>query len=382
MDDSSVSKQLQSGASGSPVGGSTVTATGPRLFISYRREEAAGHAGRLYDAIATRFDDGNVFMDVDLAPGVDFVAHITEAVASCDVLLVVIGPRWTGLSDDVGRPRLADPNDFVRLEVETALGRPDVAVIPVLVGGARMPGGEELPESLRELSRRNALELSDQRWRYDVGRLLSTLSQLLKAPTEASGVPDVPSSVPARKRHSVTSGRGALLAGVLVVALGVVAAVLALAGVFSGGDQGGRPAATGNGAARQITSDDAVRAVGSYKTAYDAKDIDRLGKLLDPNVVLKQGRKPDVRGSRQVIAHYRAEFRRFGKERPTFDWTNAFADSGEEHAEAAGPYAISAGGRTRETGRFGLRLRSIGAQQPISELCFDCADLRPGGRIG
>jgi hypothetical protein len=128
-----------------------VNATAPRLFISYRREETAGHAGRLYDAIATRFDDGNVFMDVDLAPGVDFVEQITEAVSSCDVLLVVIGARWAGLSDDDGRPRLADPNDFVRLEVETALRRPDVAVIPLLVGGPRMPGGKELPESLRDL---------------------------------------------------------------------------------------------------------------------------------------------------------------------------------------------------------------------------------------
>jgi hypothetical protein len=158
--------------------------------------------------------------------------------------------------------------------------------------------------------------------------------------------------------------------------------VLALAGVFSGGNQGGRPAAAGDGAAGQITSDDAVRAVGSYKAAYDAKDLDRLGKLLDPNVVLKQGRKPEVRGASQVLAHYRAEFRRFGKERPTFDWTNTFSDSQQEAAEAAGPYAISVGGQTRETGRFGLRVRSIGAQQPISELCFDCADLRPGGQIG
>jgi hypothetical protein len=358
-----------------------VNAAAPRLFISYRREETAGHAGRLYDAIAARFGDGNVFMDVDMAPGVDFVEQITEAVTSCDVLLVVIGPRWARLSDGGGRPRLHDPNDFVRLEVETALRLPDLAVIPLLVGGARMPGGEELPESLSELSRRNALELSDQRWRYDVGRLVTALAQLLKTPTEGSDVAGLPRTSAEKGRPS-TRGRRALIAGVVAMALGVAAAVVALTGVFSGENEGGRPAAKGDGAARQITSDDAVRAVGWYKAAYDAKDLDRLRKLLDPNVVLKQGRKLAVRGSDEVIARYRAEFRRFGKHKPTFDWTEAFADSGEEDAEAAGPYAISVGAQTRETGRFGLRLRSIGARLPITELCFDCADLRSGGRIG
>jgi hypothetical protein len=106
------------------------------------------------------------------------------------------------------------------------------------------------------------------------------------------------------------------------------------------------------------------------------------GSCSTQNVVLKQGRQPEVRGTSAVIARYRAEFRRFGKQKPTFDRTRAFADSGEEDAEAAGPYATSVGGKTRETGRFGLRLRSIGAQLLITELCFDCADLRPGGRIG
>ena len=66
----------------------------PKVFISYRREETAGHAGRLYDAIGARFGERNVFMDVDLAPGIDFVEQITEAVGACDALLVVMGPTW------------------------------------------------------------------------------------------------------------------------------------------------------------------------------------------------------------------------------------------------------------------------------------------------
>jgi len=129
--------------------------------------------------MVSRFGESNVFMDVDMAPGVDFVERITEAVAACQVLLVVMGPRWATVEDEQGRARLADPEDFVRLEVETALRRPEVTPIPVLVGGARMPNREDLPQEVRAITRRNALELGDQRWRYDVGRLISTLDELL-----------------------------------------------------------------------------------------------------------------------------------------------------------------------------------------------------------
>lgn len=161
----------------------------PKLFISYRREETAGHAGRLYDAIAARFGDENVFMDVELAPGLDFVEQIQTAVDDCRALLVVIGPRWvsTASAGGDGTPRLAEPGDFVRLEVETALRRADVRVIPVLVAGAIMPRPEQLPESLRTLARRNAIELSDGRWRFDVGRLVDALDDTVPlddAPTE------------------------------------------------------------------------------------------------------------------------------------------------------------------------------------------------------
>jgi len=163
---------------------------GPTVFITYRREETAAHAGRLYDAMVARFGEGNVFMDVDMAPGVDFVERITEAVAACQVLIVVMGPRWATVEDEQGRPRLADPEDFVRLEVETALRRPGVTPIPVLVAGARMPRREDLPPDVRALTRRNALELSDQRWRYDVGRLIRALDELL-GPSVAAG-PEFP----------------------------------------------------------------------------------------------------------------------------------------------------------------------------------------------
>jgi hypothetical protein len=162
--------------------------TGPaKVFITYRRQETAAHAGRLYDAMVARFEDANVFMDVDMKPGVDFVEEITSAVAACHVLIVVMGPRWATVQDDEGRPRIADPEDFVRLEVETGLRRPDVTPIPVLVSGARMPDPEILPPEVRPITRRQALELSDHGWRYDVARLISTLDELL-----AERVPDAP----------------------------------------------------------------------------------------------------------------------------------------------------------------------------------------------
>jgi hypothetical protein len=164
----------------------------PKVFISYRREETAGHAGRLYDVMSSRFGDTNVFMDVDIAPGVDFVSRITQAVGACHVLLVVIGPRWTTIGGGARVPRLAEPGDFVRLEVEEGLRRAGVTVIPLLVGGARMPEPAELPPPLRPLSRRNALELSDSRWRYDVDRLLAALERLLgvTSPAATPATPD------------------------------------------------------------------------------------------------------------------------------------------------------------------------------------------------
>lgn len=166
----------------------------PKVFISYRREDTSGHAGRLYDAMAARFGEPHVFVDIELAPGIDFVKRIREAVGACHVLLVMIGPRWAVVVDDDGQTRIADPDDFVRLEVETALRRPDVTLIPVLVAGAKMPDPDDLPESLRSLTHRNALELSDMRWRYDVGRLNGTLDELLAdaSPLPADPTPGAP----------------------------------------------------------------------------------------------------------------------------------------------------------------------------------------------
>jgi hypothetical protein len=199
----------------SQVSQAPAVGSSPKVFICYRREESAAHAGRLHDAMVARFGEGNVFMDVELAPGVDYVKRIPEVVAGCHVLIVVMGPRWATIEDGDGDVRIADPDDFVRLEVEAGLRRPDVTPIPVLVSGARMPRREDLPTEVEPIARRNALELSEGRWRYDVGRLMSTLDELLPEATKATRVPP---AAPAQRAPSPPSGRlvleGALVAGV------------------------------------------------------------------------------------------------------------------------------------------------------------------------
>jgi hypothetical protein len=162
------------------------------IFINYRREDSSGHAGRLFDALSVHFA-GRLFMDIDtLEPGVDFVEAIEQAVGSCEVLLVVIGREWLAVKDAAGHRRLDDPADFVRLEVESALAR-KIRVIPVLVQDAPMPRAEELPPSLARLARRNAIEISDARWAYDVDRLARTIQDILEA-QEASA--PAPAAVP------------------------------------------------------------------------------------------------------------------------------------------------------------------------------------------
>jgi tetratricopeptide (TPR) repeat protein len=150
-----------------------------RVFISYRREETAYPAGWLFDRLADRFGRRQIFKDVDsIQLGDDFVEVITTAVASCHVLLALIGEQWLTITDEQGRRRLDDPNDFVRLELEAALTR-NVRVIPILVAGARMPRPDQLPPSLAKLVRRQALELSPSHFESDTSRLHNVLDKAL-----------------------------------------------------------------------------------------------------------------------------------------------------------------------------------------------------------
>ena len=139
---------------------------------------SGGYAGRIYDRLTSRLGRENVFFDVDaIPPGRDFVDVLSERVGKCDALLAVIGKHWVASADGQNRRRLDDPGDFVRIEIEAALQR-NVPVIPVLVDGAPMPQAGELPDSLKKLTRRQAIEISLTRFDSDAERLTDALSQL------------------------------------------------------------------------------------------------------------------------------------------------------------------------------------------------------------
>ena len=151
-----------------------------KIFISYRRDDSSASAGRLYDRLITHFPSNQIFMDVDnLDPGVDFVKTIEESVGSCDVLIAVIGRRWLISSDEEGRRRLDNSEDFVRIEIATALKR-GIRVIPVLVEGVSMPRSGDLPDDLKSLLRRHALEVSHTRFRADSERLIGAVERALE----------------------------------------------------------------------------------------------------------------------------------------------------------------------------------------------------------
>jgi hypothetical protein len=173
------------------------------IFVSYRREDTSGHAGRLCDRLRAQFRDTRVFMDVDtIQPGVDFVQVIEDAVGSCDVLLALIGDEWLTVSDRFGNRRLDNPEDFIRLEIAAALRR-GVPVIPVLLEDARMPSADELPGELARFARIHALDISDKRWEYDIGRLVTVLQGIGTEPEAERQV--LPSSPPETSEPAPTT---------------------------------------------------------------------------------------------------------------------------------------------------------------------------------
>ncbi|PLX66909.1 MAG: hypothetical protein C0607_22710 [Azoarcus sp.] len=167
------------------------------IFVSYRRQDSQSAAGRLSDHLKEHLAGVPIFRDVEtIEPGVDFLDAIGRALQSCGVLIAVIGPRWASITDDKGLRRLEDPNDYTRLEIATALKREGVRVIPVLVDGASVPSGDALPPDLQSLVRRNAIELSDKRWEYDVSQLVNTLRSVLAIPDPVPEPTPEPAPVP------------------------------------------------------------------------------------------------------------------------------------------------------------------------------------------
>ena len=185
-----------------------MSAAGPRIFISYRREDSAGDAGRLADHLNRRFGSAKVFLDIDtIDPGTDFERALTSSLQETSAMLVVIGPRWTTLVKTDGTRRLDDPGDYVRREVEAALGR-DIPVVPVLVQGARLPRKEELPKSLAALVKRQVATLDHAEFHDDAERLCDRLAKVI-------AVQDPP-------RQSALSKWWPIAAVVAAVAIGLV----------------------------------------------------------------------------------------------------------------------------------------------------------------
>ena len=146
------------------------------VFLSYRRADTAGHAGRICDDLERHFGFPLVFRDIDsIAVGSDFVQALESAVANARVAIILIGDTWLTEASADGVPRINDPDDHVHREVAMALQEPSLSVVPVLVEGVSMPTEQALPEPLRELARLQAIELSDSRWGYDIKRLAQVL---------------------------------------------------------------------------------------------------------------------------------------------------------------------------------------------------------------
>jgi hypothetical protein len=154
----------------------------PRIFMSYRRADSMAVSGRIYDHLVEVFGEDSVFKDVEnIEAGDDFRVVLTNAVSSCDVLLVIIGPNWLNVADSTGRRRLEDPHDFVRLEVETGLKRSDVLVVPLLIENASMPRPSDLPASMQDLCFRNAMPVrNDPDFHRDIQILLDHLHRYFK----------------------------------------------------------------------------------------------------------------------------------------------------------------------------------------------------------
>jgi hypothetical protein len=194
-----------------------------KIFISYRVQDTAGETGRLVDALKQYFADDQLFMDIEnLEPGADFVDSIEHSLDCCDVFLAVIGPQWIG-DRGGGDIRINDPHDWVRTEVSTALQR-NIRVVPVLVDGGSLPPADQLPPDLQPLLRRQAIEISNKRWRYDTDQLIKFLVQKAGIqPRKAAAQRAATPSAESKKRKTwVYVTAGFALAFVVLITIGLL----------------------------------------------------------------------------------------------------------------------------------------------------------------
>ena len=253
------------------------------IFISYRRDDSEGEAGRLFDDLTRAFGDEAVFMDVaGIKPGMDFRKAIEDNVSSCGVFLAIVGPTWASIADANGQRRLEDPNDFVALEIASALKR-EVPVIPVLVHDAKMPSADLLPEALKPFAYRNSVELTHTRWSSDVALLIEALKAYV-TPKSGSGPPvhaTVPVQLPAPHPPSgtVTLATEVKKKPTGMIAAAAIAAVLVIAViVYFATRTNPAPAPDPNHPAAMVSSTEPY--VGTWVRTGGLGDADALGKLI------------------------------------------------------------------------------------------------------
>jgi formylglycine-generating enzyme required for sulfatase activity len=220
-----------------------------RIFISYRREDSAGYAGRIFDRLKAHFPDAQIFMDVDtISPGDDFIVSIEKAVSSCDVFIALIGKQWVSIQDRQGNRRLDNPNDFVRIELTTALKR-NIRVIPVLLHDTPMPRAEELPEDLAKLTRRNALEISHESFNDGINRLIAAVELGSQAADQPKPALEAPASSTSPKTPLYVAGGIGLVAIIGLILWAVIG------GLGAGEDKEPTPIATSTIAVSEITDE-------------------------------------------------------------------------------------------------------------------------------
>ena len=239
----------------------------PTVFISYRRDDTAGEAGRLADDLGERFGRSRVFIDVDSIPlATNFEERIQVALDSCQVVLVLIGRDWLTARLPSGERRLDAEGDYVRQEVAAALERNDVAVVPVLIEGAPMPSAEDLPSDIAALAKINAVDLTNKRWRADVGTLTAIAQRYDRWWSRAL--------TRLRARMVLTT--------LIVVAVIVAVAIIASGGVFD--DSSG-----GKTSAEQVDEIRATLQAEGFKVEY--REVESApGRPLAPLHRLEPGR--------------------------------------------------------------------------------------------
>ena len=301
---------------------------GRAIFISYRRDDSEGEAGRLFDDLVRAYGDDSVFMDVaGIEPGLDFRKAIDANVASCGVLLAMIGPTWASVSNSAGTRRLDNPNDFVRLEIASALAR-QIAVIPVLVHGAKMPPLDQLPDDLKDLRYRNSVEITHARWNSDVALLVGALKNYVtvnkeqQTETVHATVPvQLPAPQPAAIETIAAKSKLPLFLG-----LGLAAVIVLAIALFAVMHKGSSPQA-------QTTPPPPVDMAPAFLGQWQNVEMPQLGdNLIRVQVTLET---PEA-GGRYVIHAW-------GRCQPDLcDW-------GEHHAKLNGNELVSESWELRNT---------------------------------